>query len=295
MRLGLMSAGRTFDDAVEAGRQAKADGFASLWFNNIFALDALTLAAVVGREVEGLEIGTAVVPTYPRHPHAMAQQAQSVQAASGGRLCLGIGLSHQMVIESMFGMSFDKPARHMREYLSVLMPLLHDRAVDFTGDVFRVRAPLDIDVAAPDVVVAALGPAMLKIAGQLADGTVTWMTGAKTLADYIVPTINEAAAEAGRKAPRIVAALPVSVSEPEVGRQGAEEEFGFYGMLPSYRAMLDREGAQGPGDVAVVGDEEVVASAVRNLRDAGVSDFVAIVYGSGDSRRRTREVLRSLL
>lgn len=295
MRLGLLATGRTIDDAVEEGRRAKADGFASVWFNNTFSLDALTLAALVGREVDGIEIGTAVVPTYPRHPHAMAQQAKTVQQAAGGRFCLGIGLSHQMVIESMFGLSFEKPARHMREYLSVLVPLLHDGSVSFAGEVYQVKSPLDIDVTPPDVIVAALGPTMLRIAGELSDGTVTWMTGPKTLAEYIVPSITKAAADAGRQAPRIVAALPVSVGDTEASRERASRDFGGYGVLPSYRAMLDREGAAGAADVAIVGDEDAVASTVKGLQDAGVTDFVAILYGPDENRDRTREVLRGVV
>ena len=296
MRIGLGSTSDSLAGVVEEARAAQRDGFAALWFSNIFGLDALTACAVVGREVPGLEVGTAVVPTFPRHPYAMAQQAKTVQQACDGRLVLGIGLSHQIVIETLLGMSYDKPARHMREYLSVLMPLLRDGAVSHQSDVYAVQATLTVDTPPPVVVVAALGPVMLEIAGTLADGTTTWTTGVKTLREHIVPSITRAADGAGRRAPRIVAGLPVCVTNDEAGARGrAAAEFAVYGQLPSYRAMLDREGADGPADVAVVGDERQVAASVVELREAGVTDLDAVLFGTPDEQRRTRELLAALV
>ncbi|MGQ0823463.1 MAG: TIGR03564 family F420-dependent LLM class oxidoreductase [Actinomycetota bacterium] len=301
MRIGMFggdTAGRTIDDVVEDARAVAADGFASYALPQIFALDALGVLAVVGREVPDIELGTGVVPTYPRHPVTMAQQALTVQAASGGRLLLGIGLSHQMVIENMFGLSFDKPVRHMREYLSVLMPLVHERSVDFAGETISAQIGLGVapEIAAPTVLVAALGPQMLDLAGRLADGTVTWMTGPQTLASYIVPTINAAAEKNARPAPRVMASLPVCVTaDPDAARTRAATDFQVYGFLPSYRAMLDREGAEGPADVAMVGDEATIGKAIGQLADGGVTDFSAAVFGSRADRARTRAVLKSLL
>lgn len=296
MRIGLGAGAGTISQAVDETRQAAADGFAAVWFSNIFGLDAITTCAVAGREVDGIELGTAVVPTFPRHPYAMAQQAATAQDACGGRFVLGIGLSHQIVIESMLGMSFDKPAIHMREYLSVLMPLLRDGAVSFSGDLYSVQATVDRPAGGPPVLVAALGPVMLKLAGRFTEGTATWMTGPNTLGEYIVPTILAAASDAGRPEPRIVAALPVCVTTDIDGaRQRAGEVFAIYGNLPSYRAMLDREGAEGPADVAIVGDEEAVLAGIRQLEDVGVTDFGASLFGSGDEVSRTRTLLKSLL
>ncbi len=211
MRIGIFggdTAGRTIDDVVEQAREAEADGFASYSLPQIFALDAMGVLAIVGREVPNIKLATGVVPTYSRHPMTMAQQALTVQAASGGRFMLGIGLSHQMVIENMFGLSFDKPLRHMREYLSVLMPLLHERSVSVKGETISAQAALGVsDVAPPPVLVAALGPKMLELAGKVADGTVTWMTGPATLASHTVPTITAAADAAGRPAPEVFTAL----------------------------------------------------------------------------------------
>jgi F420-dependent oxidoreductase-like protein len=300
MRIGIFggdTAGRTIDDVVEDARRAEHDGFAVYALPQIFALDAMGVLAVVGREVPRIELGTGVVPTYPRHPATMAQQALTVQAASGGRFLLGIGLSHQMVIENMFGFSFEQPVRHMREYLSILMPLLHEGAADFTGETMRASLALNVaDRQPPPVLLAALGPKMLELAGAVADGTVTWMTGPSTLAQHTVPTITAAAERAGRPAPRVMVSLPVCVTDDVAGaRERAATEFQVYGFLPSYRAMLDREGAEGPADVAIVGDSSTVEKAVRQLADTGVTDFVASIFGQRDDRARTRELLRSLL
>jgi F420-dependent oxidoreductase-like protein len=281
----------------EQVRQAADEGFGSAWMNNIFGLDALTALAVAGNQVSGIELGTAVVPTYPRHPAVLAQQALTAAAACGGRLVLGIGLSHKIVIEDMYGYDFGQPVRHMREYLAVLLPLLERRPASFTG--VTVRANIGLTTPGEGrvpVLLAALGTHMLRLAGQQADGTILWMTGPTTVRDHIVPTITEAAAAAGRPAPRVACILPVCVtSDPDGARERAARVFAIYGELPSYRAMLDREGATGPGDVAIVGDEDAVGTQIRFLAEAGVTDFVAGEYGRGEDATRTRAFLRSLL
>ncbi|MGH8620476.1 MAG: LLM class flavin-dependent oxidoreductase, partial [Burkholderiales bacterium] len=176
---------------VAQAQRAERDGFASGWFANIFGVDAIMAAALCGRATTRLELGTAVVPTYPRHPTAMAQQALTAQAACGGRFALGIGLSHQVVIEGMLGMSFAKPYSHMREYLSVLAPLIRQGSVSFAGDEFRVSSNLSVTGATPcPILVAALAPKMLALTGREADGTITWMTGPKTLREHTVPRLN---------------------------------------------------------------------------------------------------------
>ena len=301
MRIGIfgsaVNAG-TVDDVVDEARQAEAGGFATYWSPQIFGHDSLTTLAIAGREVPRIELGTSVVPTFPRHPIAMAQQALTVNAASGGRLCLGIGLSHQLVIESMMGMSFDKPVRHLRDYLSVLMPLLHDKKVSYDGEAYRSHLALTVDdIPAPSVVVAALGPQLLTVTGRMADGTLTWCVGPATLRDLTVPTITAAAEEAGRPAPRIIAALPVSVTADPAGtRERAASALAIYGQLPSYRAMLDREGVAGPGDLAILGSEQEVVDGVGALAEVGVTDFAAAEVGATpDEREATRAALRQLL
>jgi 5,10-methylenetetrahydromethanopterin reductase len=278
-------------------QHAADDGFASAWVSNIFGLDALTALAVAGSQVPGIELGTAVVPTYPRHPAVLAQQALTTATALDGRLTLGIGLSHKIVIEDMYGYSFDRPARHMREYLSILLPLLDGEQVAFDGE--TMRAGIGLTTPRParvPVLLAALGPQMLRLAGQRTDGTVLWMTGPATVRDYIVPTIRQAAEAAGRPSPRVVCLLPVCVTDdPDGARARANRVFSIYGLLPSYRAMLDKEGAQEPGDIALTGDENAVAGQIGELAEAGVTDFVAAQFSRGDDAERTRALLKSLL
>ncbi|HWG60567.1 MAG TPA: TIGR03564 family F420-dependent LLM class oxidoreductase [Streptosporangiaceae bacterium] len=281
----------------EQVRRAAEDGFASAWLSNIFGLDALTALAVAGSPDPGIELGTAVMPTYPRHPAALAQQALTASAALSGRLALGIGTSHKIVIENIFGYRFDKPVLHTTEYLAVLRPLLAGQPVSFDGETVSAHITLNVPEAGPvPVLLAALGPQMLRVAGQLADGTVLWMTGPATVADHVVPTLTSAAKEAGRPSPRVVCSLPVCVTDDaDAARARAAEVFAMYGDLPSYRAMLEREGAKGPADVAIVGDEAAVAAQIDALAQAGVTDFSAAEYGRGEEARRTRELLRSLV
>ncbi len=273
------------------------DGFSSAWMANIFGLDALTALAVAGRGIEGIEIGTAVVPTYPRHPAVLAQQALTTALALGSPLALGIGLSHKIVIEDMYGYSFDAPAVHMREYLSILQPLLDGQPVSVDGKTMKAGIGLSTPrTGEVPVLLAAMGPQMLRLAGQRTAGTILWMTGPATVRDYIVPTMNAAAAAAGRPVPRTVCVLPVCVTDDQDNaRARAAKVFEIYGHLPSYRAMLDREGAEGPADVAIVGTEDQVASQITALADCGVTDFVAGEFARGDERVRTRALLKRLI
>ena len=297
MKIGVGVGGRTVDEVIAQSEQAVAAGFDSGWLANIFGLDAIVAAAIAGRAVPGIHLGTAVVPTYPRHPHALAQQAMTAWDATGGRFTLGIGVSHQIVIETMFGLSFDKPAKHMREYLAVLLPLLREGSVSHNGELYRVQAPLERagDPSGPEVLLAAMAPVMLRLAGEVADGTLLWMTGPKTVANHVAPRITQAAADAGRPAPKIVAALPIAVTnDPDAAREAAAKTFEIYGGLPSYRAMLDAEGAAGPADVAIVGDEQAVAAGVRAMADAGVTEFNAACFGDGATIARTVKLLQQL-
>ncbi len=305
MRIGVLggsdvAVGAGVDAIVESARKAAEQGFASYWLPQIFGADALTACAVVGREVDGIELGTAVVPTFPRHPLMLAAQALTVQSATGGRLNLGIGLSHKLVVEGMWGYSFEKPVRHMREYLTALRAAVHGEQVSFEGETVKAvtMGPITIAGGVPcPILVAALGPQMLELTALLAEGTITWMTGPATLAEHTVPTITKAAENAGRPAPRIVVGLPVCVTDdPDAGRERASAAFAIYGQLPSYRAMLDREGAEGPADVAIVGDETAVRAGIQRIADAGATEFTAAEFGATDDERtRTRELLRSLL
>lgn len=297
MDIALNIGGSTVDEVVRNAEAAAAQGFRSAWVANIFGIDAITVCAIAGRAVPELTLGTAVVPTFPRHPHAMAQQAMTAWDATDGRFQLGIGLSHQVVIETMFGLSFDKPAVHMREYLAVLLPLLREGNVSFVGERYAVHAPLERagDPAGPPVLLAAMAPVMLRICGEQTDGTILWMTGPKTVGEHVVPRLTKAAADAQRPAPRVVATLPVAVTnDPDGARELANRAFEIYGSLPSYRAMLDKEGAEGPGDVAIVGDEATVLAGIQSMADAGTTEFVAAIFGDAATTARTIDVLLGL-
>jgi 5,10-methylenetetrahydromethanopterin reductase len=285
------------DEMVARFRAVEQHGFSSVWLPQSSGFDALTVLAVAGAQVRRVELGTAVVPTFPRHPVALAAQALTVNAATGGRLVLGLGLSHRMSIEGTYGLSYDRPARHMRDYLAALLPLLERGAVDTSGATITARATLSTPGAtAPPVLLAALQPRMLELAGGVAAGTITWCTGPVTLAEQIVPLLAAAAEAARRVAPRVVVALPAIVTDDETdGRAKADEQLAGYGNIPVYRAVLDREGVAGPADVAVVGDEVSVTRQLARLCDIGATDFVAIPTGDGDDRRRTLDHLATLV
>lgn len=309
MRIGINYGGvasleakiQRFEEHVQRVVDAERDGFDTVYYAQIFGADALTVITAAGAKTERIELATAVVQTFLRHPFALAQQALTVQTATGGRFTLGIGVSHKVLIEDMLGVSYDHPAKHMREYLSVLGPLLKENQVAFSGGSFRVAGGLQVPGATPPaLLIAALAPMMLRLAGELADGTMTWMCGPKTIETHIVPGINAAAADAGRPAPRICVALPIAVTDDPAGaRERAAQEFQMYGQLPNYRRMLDKEGADGPGDVAIVGNEAEVERHVRALAAAGATEFSAAIFPAEDeadaSVARTMALLKGLV
>ncbi len=296
MNIEIFGSERTVDGLVAAARTAHEQGFEGYWMPQIFGLDALTAIAAASTQVDGIRFGTSVIPTYPRHPMMLAQQALTANQVSGGRLQLGIGLSHQMVVEGMWGISFDKPLRHMREYLEILVPLIQKGSVSFEGDTLTGKGDIDVPADPCPVLVAALGPKMLELTGRVADGTITWMVGAKTIADHTAPTINAAAEAAGRPAPDVACGLPVCVTDDVDGaRARAAELFAIYGMLPSYRAMLDREGLDGPADLAAIGSTDQVKDRIGEMFDAGATRLAASEFGTPDELAATRQALVELL
>jgi len=280
--------------------QLRDEGFRRVWLTQLpWEPDLLTVLAVVLREVDRIEVATGVIPIQNQHPMLLAQRALTLSLIGNGRFILGLGMTHQTVTEGMWGIPWDKPVRRLREYLNGLQPLLAGQAADALGETVTTRGALQIPGApTPDVYIAALGPQLLRLAGRRTAGTFTWMTGPKTLADHVGPTLRQGAADAGRPdgSVRVVAALPVSVTDDVAGvRAQAARQFAMYGHLPSYRAMLDREGFAGPADAAIIGDERVVADRIEELRAAGVDEFVGGVFDSStEGRARTRALLRQM-
>ena len=302
MRLGINGTGlvqrasvaRIIDDA----QQVAADGFASYWLaeHPTGGFDALTVLTAVGIAVPDLELGTAIVPTFPRHPMVLAGQAATTSDAVGGRLTLGIGLSHEVMMAQL-GIGFDKPIRHLREYLSILMPLLRTGRVAYRGETLSCEAELFQQPALVPVLVAALGPQALAVAGRLADGTTLAWVGPKTIREHIAPRLRAAADAAERPTPRIIATLPVCVtSDEQAVRAQIGKSLAMYGQLPSYRAMFDREGVAGPAELAIVGSAAEVSERIGALQEAGVTDFATSEFAlNADDRTATRELLKSHL
>jgi F420-dependent oxidoreductase-like protein len=302
MRIGLNATGLVAKASVEAfvdhARTAAADGFDSYWVaeHPTGGLDALTVLTIVGQAVDTMELGTAVIPTYPRHPMVLAGQALTAQSTMAGRLTLGIGLSHQPMMAEL-GLRDDKPILHLRDYLSILVPLIEDGRVDHEGDSLSCRATIFRPAERPpQILVAALGPQTLRVAGARTAGTSLAWVGPKTIRDHIVPTIRSAAADAGRDEPRVLATLPICVTDrPDEVRGRITAGAVMYTKLPSYQAMFEREGVSEPGQLGIVGSEAEVEDRLADLADAGVTDFSASEFTpSPDERDRTRALLRRL-
>ena len=284
------------DRYIDHLRRVRDEGFTRFWTAQLPSdPDLLTTMAVAVREVDGIEVATGVLPIQVQHPMALAQRALTVNLISGGRLTLGLGVSHQVVSENMWGVPWDRPVRRMSEFLDGLLPLLAGDAADATGEFTSARGRLEIPGApAPAVYIAALGPQMLRLAGRRAAGTVTWMTGPRTLAEHIGPSLRGAVTDAGRDGVEVVAAVPICVTDDAAtAREQAAAEFAVYGTLPSYRAMLDREGWAGPEDAALIGTESEVAARIDELRAAGIDEFTGVPFGSGEQRARSRALMLS--
>jgi F420-dependent oxidoreductase-like protein len=275
--------------ATDLGAQAAAaDGLATLWTAQALGWDALIALAVAGARAPTTRLGTAVVPVRQRHPLTLASQALSVQAATGNRLTLGIGAGVGVMVTGMFGLSADHPVRYLREYLEILRPLLRGEAVERRGELITAVGSAAIPGAEPPpVLLAALGPRMLDLAGTHADGAITWMAGPRTLETHVVPRLPGTA--------RIVAGLPVTVTDdPDDARERIARHYGMAAQVPEYRAILDREGVAGPAGVALAGDESAVARQIELLARTGITEFAAAPFGTGAEQARTTELLRLL-
>ncbi|TDO57470.1 F420-dependent oxidoreductase-like protein [Kribbella sp. VKM Ac-2571] len=291
MRIGLWidEEGQAIDEIGAAAKAAEDAGIDRIWFSQRLGWDALTLIAGVAPYTSTIGYAVGVVPVYPRHPLALAAQALSVQVLTGSRLTLGIGSSHPHVVEGMLGLSMDRPAAYVREYIEALGPLLAGEPTDYVGERLTARGHVDIAGAeTPELILAALGPRMLKTAGELTAGTTTSWAGPEVIENFIRPTIDRAATAAGRPQPQVVAGVCVAVTDdPDATRQWIHDQFGAAGDMPAYRAVLDRGGKAGPADTAVLGDEETVAKELRRFADAGTTEFLVCPVGTDAERART--------
>ena len=301
MRIGingssLIATGAPLGQLVDHAAQAEADGFSTYWVAQLGVPDALTAIATMGTATRTIEIGTAVIPTWPRHPLMLAAQALTVQEAIGPRLILGIGLAHKSSVEGTFKVPFATPAKHMDEYLQVLLPAVTDRKVSVTGDIWSAETDGiggPADVPAPTVMLAAMGPRMLRLAGERTAGSILWLSGPKAIAEQIKPPLDQAAADAGRPAPRVVASVPVCVTrKPDDVKGMVAALLEGYNDLPSYRGVMDAEGAGGPADVSLIGSEDEVRAGLDAFAAAGTTDFSALEFiVDPDDAAPTRAVL----
>lgn len=298
MDIGINGSGQlarpSLDAIIDDVVASEDAGFSSYWLAQTGLVDALGALALAGRDTSMIELGTAVVPTWPRHPQALAAQALTTQAATGGRTVLGIGLAHQPSVENGWKMKWERPVAHMNQYLDILLPLLSDGSATAEGDIWGYEGAGSSPAAStPKVMLAALGPQMLKMAGRRTDGTILWCVGPRTLAQQIVPVVNDAAEAASRDVPRVVCSLPVIVTDdPAPAKAFVGDVLAGYATLPSYRAMLDIEGVHGVEDIALIGGEDEVRHGLAEIATAGATDFTAVIMaGDPDSQARTMAVL----
>ena len=275
---------------VADARAAEVAGFTSIWVPQIpNDFDALTAVALMGRSTSGVEIGTAVMPIQSRHPVAMAQQALSTQAVCEGRFTLGLGPSHHWIVEDMLGLPYARPAAMVRDYVEVLSAAFDGSGpVDVDNETYRVHNPLDItDITPTPILLAALAPMMLRVAGEYASGTILWMADERAIGDHIAPLVTKAAKEAGRPSPRIVAGIPVALcpsDEIETARERANRVLGHAEYSPNYERLLERGDASDVGDLLAAGDESTVVDRLRSFRDAGATDLSFRVLPLGTDR-----------
>ncbi|GHJ05450.1 putative monooxygenase (luciferase-like) [Streptomyces olivaceus] len=299
--LNASDARNQVDASVELAREAAAAGLRSAWFGQTFGADSPQLAAIVGREVPGIHVGTSAIPVFGRHPLIVSSQAQTAQAATHGRYHLGLALGTRLLTEGGFGLTFERPVARLREFLTALRQLTRDGSADFRGELLTAATPVPARVPGAEsgvpLLVAAMGPRALRASGELADGILPYLAGPRALETYIVPALTAAAEAAGRPAPRVVALVHgVVTDDVDAVRRKVTEQLAFYEQIPSYARVVELSGGRRASDVAVIGDEATVAAEVRRYRDAGATEVVfsgTQIAGEAD-RRRTWALLGDL-
>lgn len=301
MKIGMMIGGNTTDEIVDKALAIEERGFNSLWMGNLagYRLETLHAMGLIARETDRIHLGTAVIPIHLHHPVALAHQAISIQETAKGRFTLGIGLSHPFVVNDWLGLSYERPIAQMREYLSILRPLLNGETATSQGTYFsantKLKGPKAESVA---LLVAAMGAQMLGLAGTMADGTVTFLTGLQTLTSHIIPRIRSAAADANRPIPKVVVGgLPIALVDDKAAALAMiSKQWASYADFPTYRAMFDREGVAGAADIAIVGNKKAIKEALSQLADLGVTEFIASPVTVGeDTVERTIDFLATQL
>ncbi len=272
-------------------------GFHGLWLGAAFGFDPVMALALAGPATSRVSLGVAVIPTWPRHPVVAAQQAATANAACGGRFRLGVGPSHAPVMR-MYGVDFDRPVSHCREYLDVTRALLASGLVDHQGERYHVQAFLDVEGAgigspatAPPVMLGVLRPQMARVAGGHSDGALCWLGPASYLNGVVLPAMVAGAADASRAVPPLVAELPCALTaDRDAVHAMASTDLAIYPQMPFYRAMFEEAGVALDGrrwsdamlDAAVVwGDEHTLADRIRSLFDAGADEVVLSPFGVG--------------
>ena len=307
MRIGIIPGGRGetygLNVLLQQVVQAEEDGFDSFWFAHVPAagFDSLTMVSLAGSLTSHIELGTAVMPAFPYHPLASAQQALTAQTAAGGRLVLALGSGIRPMVEGMMGLSYESPAARLREYLSVVRTLVNEGRVDFTGEFYKVKAELHVPDSSPFPVLShAVLPLMLRVAGEVSDGVITYMAGIKAVETYIIPRVNAYAEAAGRPRPRVCVGLPIAVADDMAqAREAAARHFHYQAQNSRTRRLLEIEGVAGIEDVVMVGNEAEVERQLRAFADAGATDFLGAIFPVGEEiplqESRAWALLKSLV
>jgi F420-dependent oxidoreductase-like protein len=305
MRYGmsLRSSTRELSGYLDMIDRYESYGLDSVWCAQLFGMDALTLFSLAGATTSRIRMGTAVIPTYSRHPLVLASHALTTQAATNNRLLLGIGSSHRALVEGVLGADYDRPAAYLREYLTVLPRILQGERFVYDGERLHVDTTSrfgragGLGAEAPPVYVGTMFPISLRVTGQFADGVVTWLVGPQTFTDVVVPTLSDAAAEAERSRPQVVASIPMALcatADVDAQREQVDRQLETFVSLPVYQQVLAREGANGPSDLAAIGDEETIVRRIAEFTDAGVDEISGVCFGDEATLHRTAEFLGSL-
>lgn len=307
MRIGILSPIDTMASVSLSTRakmvvRAERDRFDSYWFveHPFSGPDVMTSIALAGQETRFIELGTASMSIYPRHPLVLMQQLVTVQSATLDRFSLGLSSSHQQIVEQQMGLAYGEPGPYLREYLALLKQLYQGEQVDFQGKYLKIRMeqPL-VPRQMPPVLIAGNSPEMLDAAGSLADGSLVYLAGPQAMANYIVPRLNQAAAAAGRHRVRLCAGLPIAVTDdPEGIKAQLNQTLSGTLSLPIYQQMMAMEGASSPGELGIIGSEAVVRDGLRQMEAAGVTDFLAMIVtepGEAQIKSRTWRLLADLL